>query len=60
MKLTELTNLLEKIYFEKKIIALLGNFNANLIHCDLDRDVSDFLHLRIQTLFYHKLLYHLV
>ena len=40
-----LTNLLEKISFEKKIIALLGDFNANLMHYDLDRDVSDFLDL---------------
>ena len=29
----------------KTIIALLGDFNANLIHYDLDWDVSDFLDL---------------
>ena len=29
----------------KKIIALLGDFNANLMHYDLDRDASDFLDL---------------
>ena len=40
-----LANLLEKISFEKKIIALLGNFNANLINSSLDREVSDFLDL---------------
>ena len=40
-----LSKLLEKISFEKKIIALLGDFNANLMHYDLDRDVSDFLDL---------------
>ena len=40
-----LINLLEIISFEKKIIALLVDFNANLMHYDLDRDVSDFLDL---------------
>ena len=35
-----LTNLPEKISFEKKIIALLIEFNTNLKHFDLDRDVS--------------------
>ena len=40
-----LTNLLEKISFEKKIIALLGDVNLNLVQYDLDRDVSDFLDL---------------
>ena len=29
----------------KKIIALLGDFNANLMHYDLDKDVWDFLDL---------------
>ena len=40
-----LTNLLEKISFEKKIIASLVDFNGNLMHYDLERDVSDFLDL---------------
>ena len=40
-----LKNLLEKVSFEKKIIALLGDFDAELMHYDLDRDVSDFLDL---------------
>ena len=40
MELSEFNN-----SFERKIIALLGDLNANLIHYDLDRDVSDFLDL---------------
>ena len=40
-----LTNLLVKIPFEKKIIALLGDFNANLTHYDINRDLSYFLDL---------------
>ena len=56
MKLSEfnnqfLTNFLEKISFEKKIIVLLGDFNANLIHYDLDRDDSDFLDLMYSDTF---------
>ena len=56
MKLSEfnnqfLTNFLEKISFEKKIIVLLGHFNANLIHYDLDRDDSDFLDLMYSDTF---------
>ena len=54
MKLSEFNNsfltiLLEKISFEKKIITLLGDFNANLIHYHLDRDMSDFLDLMYST-----------
>ena len=33
----------KNIFWEK--IALLSDFNANLMHYDLDRDVSDFLDL---------------
>lgn len=40
-----LTNLLEKTYFEKKIIVLVGDFDTNLKHYDLHRDMSDFLDL---------------
>lgn len=40
-----LKNVLEKVSFEKKIIALLGDFDAELMHYYLDRDVSDFLDL---------------
>ena len=38
-----LTNLLEKRSFRRKIFVLLGDRNANLIHYDLERNVSDFL-----------------
>ena len=60
MKLSEfnnsfLTNLLEKISFEKNIIVLLGDFNANLIHHDLDRDLSDFLDIKYSNFLLPKI-----
>ena len=35
----------KKNYFFRKKIALLGDFNSNLKHYDLDKDVSYFLDL---------------
>ena len=36
---------MQQLFFQKKIIALLGDFNSNLKHYDLDKDVSYFLDL---------------
>ena len=66
MKLSEfnnsfLTKLLEKISFEKNIIVLLGEFNANLIHDDLDRDFFRFFRYKVfklsSTKNYNTILY---
>ena len=33
---------LTKIYFEKKEVVLLGDYNINLLNCDRDKNTSDF------------------
>ena len=38
-----LTILLEKIFKEKKLVVLLGDFNADLLKYDHDDEVADFL-----------------
>ena len=48
MDLSELNNhflpiLFEKLSYENKTTVLLGDFNANLLNYDIDRDISDFL-----------------
>ena len=40
-----LSDLLEKVSSENKAIVLSGDFNANLLKYDTERDVSDFLDL---------------
>ena len=40
-----LSDLLKKVSFENKAIVLSGDFNANLLKYDIERDVSDFLDL---------------
>ena len=40
-----LADLLEKVSFENKAIVRSGDFNANLLKYDTERDVSDFLYL---------------
>ena len=40
-----LSDLLEKVSFENKAVVLSGDFNANLLKYDTERDVSDFLDL---------------
>ena len=57
-----MTNLLEKTYFEKKIIVLdtNGDFDTNLKHYDMHRDMPDFLDLMYLVLLYHKLQHHLI
>ena len=41
----------KKNYFFRKKIALLGDFNSNLKHYDLDKDVSDFSDLMYSNTF---------
>ena len=57
-----MTNLLEKTYFEKKIIVLdtNGDFDTNLKHYDMHRDMPDFLDLMYLVLLYQKLQHHLI
>ena len=40
-----LTNLLEKLSLENKALVLLGDFHANLLKYDIDRNISNFLDL---------------
>ena len=40
-----LTDLLEKLSLENKTLVLIGDFNANLLKYDIDRDISNFLDL---------------
>ena len=40
-----LKNLLEKLSLENTTLALLGDFNANLLKYDIDTDISNFLDL---------------
>ena len=48
MDLSKLNNhlisiLFEKLSYENKTTVLLGDFNANLLNCDIDTDISYFL-----------------
>ena len=48
-----LPNLLEKLSLENKALALLGDFNANLLKYDTDTDISNFLDLMYSSFFPH-------
>ena len=53
---TEFTNdymclLLEKLSLEKKVI-LMGDFNINILNCDLGKDTSDFVDTIYKSLLY--------
>ena len=41
--------LLEKLSFEKKEVILMGNFNINLLNCNIDKNTSD----HVDTLYSH-------
>ena len=46
-----LPNLLEKLSLENKALALLGDFNANLLKYDIGTDISNFLDLMYSSFF---------
>ena len=44
--------LLQKLSFEKKEVILMGGFNINLLNCNIDKGISDY----VDTLYSHAFL----
>ena len=49
--------LLEKLSFEKKEVILIGDFNINLLNCNIDKNTSDYVDMLYSRAFlsYNKL-----
>ena len=43
--------ILEKLSFEKEEVILIGDFNVNLLNCNIDKNASDY----VDTLYSHAL-----
>ena len=44
--------LLEKLYFKKKEIILMGDFNINLLNCNMDKNTSDYVDILYSHVFF--------